>query len=150
MQKSIEILTPIWEVLSTVGGWLFSIIEWITNPDNFIMRAITGIVKFVFKVKSFIKDMMKAAGASTIDVLCMWVAGDMIGIALHTIVGSVKKTWDMIKDKGPVKLMLKLIKFVLGIHKMILTLPLRLVESIGGALWAIVKGDWGDVPKKFT
>lgn len=33
---------------------------------------------------------------------------------------------------------------------MIWDIPRRLVESIGGALSAIVTGDWGDIPERFT
>ena len=33
---------------------------------------------------------------------------------------------------------------------MIYSIPLRLVQSIGGAIWKIIKGDWGDVPEAFA
>lgn len=144
--KAVEFLTPIWECLKTFGGWLFNIIDWLTDPDNWLVQTVWWIIDKYKMIKGFIKNMMKAAGNSSVDVLCMFIAGDMIGGAIHMIAGMIVKLWNYMKSKGALKIVLKVIKTIAGLYKMIWEIPIRLVESIGGALWAIVKGDWLDVP----
>lgn len=148
-KKAIEVLTPIWEVIKTVGVWLFDFINWITDPDNFLAQTIYWGFKIYYKVKGFIKDMMRAAGQNTMDILCKFLAGDTLGIAISFITGMVKSFWNYLKKKGAVKIMLKVLKVVMGIHKMILDIPRRLIQSIGGAISAILSGNWGDIPERF-
>ena len=80
VSKAIGIMVPIWNFLKLVGGWLFKLVEWVSDPDNWLVKAVTWIVTTFFKIKGFIKKMMRVAGKSAIDVFCMWLAGDWIGI----------------------------------------------------------------------
>ena len=139
VKGAIEILTPIWEVISTVGGWIWDAVAWLTDPDNFIGQAILWIVTLKLRIKTAIAKVMKIGGASSIDFLCMWLAGDTIGMALHFIFGMVKMAWDWLKDKGVVKMAINLVKALFNIQKMIWMLPITLVESILGAGWELVK-----------
>ena len=143
-------LTTVWNIISTVGKALFKVVEWVTNPDGWVVKAVTWVIKAFLWVKGMIKKLMKAAGKSSIDILCMFLAGDMIGVVLWTIAGLCVKFWQWLKNTPVIKLVFGVIKFLLGVHKMILQIPWRIVQSIGGALWKLVKGDWGDIPEAFA
>ena len=145
-----EFLTNVWDIVCTVGQALYKVVEWVTNPEGWIVKTVTWVIKAFIWIKDKIKEMMKAAGKSSIDIFCMFLAGDMIGVVLYTIAGLCVKLWKWLKNTSVFKLVLGVIKFLLGVHKMILQIPWRIIQSIGGALWAIVKGDWGDVPEAFA
>lgn len=148
--KAIEFLTPVWECLKTVGGWLFSILDWLTDPENWIVRTVWWIVDKLLLLRKWIKNLCRAAGKSAVDTLIMFLTGDWIGIAIAAISTLCMKFWNFLKERGIVKVMIKLVKAIIGINKMILELPIRLIESVTGALGAIIKCQWGDIPEKFS
>lgn len=59
--------------------------------------------------------MMKAAGKSDIDIFIMFLAGDMIGIAIHAIAGIVIKIWNWLKNTKLVKMVFGIVKAIIGI-----------------------------------
>jgi len=139
-----------WGIASFVGKILFNVVEWLTRPDGWVVKAIKWVVGAFLWIKGLIKSWMKESGKSNIDIFCMFLAGDMIGIALHAIAGLVVKLWKWLKNTKVFKLVFGLIKFIAGMQLMIYSIQLRLVQSIGGAIWKIIKGDWGDVPEAFA
>ena len=62
--------------------------------------------------RKFIVKMMRAAGQSTMDMLCMYIAGDYIGMAFHVIVGAVKNIWEWMKKHGIMRCIVAMIKAV--------------------------------------
>ena len=58
--------------------------------------------------------MMKAAGTSTIDAFCEFLAGDTIGIAIRMIGGLVVKAWQYIKTIGFIRLFKNILKAIKG------------------------------------
>ena len=138
-KKAIDILRPIWTCLKFIGGILFKLVEWLTNPDNFIVNAITAIIKMVLMFKGFLKSMMKAAGKNSIDILCMFLAGDTIGIALHTAIGMIKSLWNYMQKKGIIKKIKNLFKEFPKVLVMIWAIPGTFLASIANASWAFLK-----------
>ena len=138
-KKAIEILTPIWNCLCFIGKILFRVVKWLTDPDNFIVKAITAIIKMVLMFKGFLKKMMKVAGKSSIDILCMFLAGDTIGIALHTAIGLLKTIWNYVQKKGIIRKIKNLFKQFPKLYLMIWAIPGTFLASIANASWAFLK-----------
>lgn len=87
---------------------------------------------------------MKAAGKSSIDIFCMFLAGDMIGIAIAAISGLVVKIWNWLKNTSVFKILFGTIKFILGMYEMIyIGLPKALLKSLWGAARAGVEAIFG-------
>ena len=93
---------------------------------------------------------MKATGKSNIDILCMFLAGDMVGIALHAIAGAVKLTWDFLKKTKFFKFVMGIVKTVIAIGKLIFSMHTIVLRTIMGALWQMVKGNFGGVVDAIT
>lgn len=62
-----------------------------------VMKAIFGFIKMVLWLKDSISFLIEKSGKSKIDLLCMWLAGDTIGLAIHAIAGLVKTIWGWLK-----------------------------------------------------
>ena len=101
------------------------------------------MVKSFFEIKKWIGKMMQAAGKDSIDVLCMFIAGDMIGIAIHAIAGMVVKAWNWLKNLKFFKIAFGIMKGVVKIYGMIMKIPMVLGEALlnaGKQLIAIATG----------
>ena len=90
--------------------------------------------------EGFIKKMMKASGKSDIDVLCTFLAGDTIGMALSFVKGIIIKTWNFLKEKGVLKLVLKIIKGLFSLGMMLGTIHIRLLRSLKAGFKKLIKG----------
>lgn len=150
-----KFLVKVWEVISTVGKFIFGIIEWITNPEGKIVKFVTFVVKMLLAVKGFIKNLMKTAGYDSIDVFCMFLAGDMIGVAIASIGGLVVKLWRFIKRRNIFRLLFGLVKAVMGMHAMILTLAWAFLKAVVSGGWKIIKfisgfGSVDEITEAFT
>ena len=145
-------------IIWTLGKFLFKWIKKITDPDSWLVKAITWVIKAFLAFKGWISDLMKATGKDSIDILCMFLAGDMIGIAIHAIAGLVIKLWNWIKNQKFFRIAFGLVKAVVKIYAMIYSIPLVLAESLlraGAALgkWIISFGKWGslgDIGEQFA
>lgn len=73
-----------------------------------------GAIKMIMFVKGVIKDLIKKTGKDSVDVLCMFLAGDMLGIAIHAIGGLVVKMWRYIKDVGLFRMIFGLVKALMS------------------------------------
>ena len=138
-KKAIEILTPIWNCLCFIGKVLFRVVKWLTDPDNFIVKAIGKIISLVLMFRGFLKKMMKAAGKSSIDILCMFLAGDTIGIALHTAIGLLKTLWNYVEKKGIIKKIKNLFRQFPKLYLMIWAIPWTFLAAVSNAAWAFLK-----------
>lgn len=127
----LNFLTGIWNMLLFVGEKLFKAIDWITNPKGILARFFVGAVKLFLAFKAGLKKLMKATGRNDIDILCMFLAGDMIGLAIHAIAGALKTFWDWLKTTTFFKLVIGLVKTIVAIGK--------LIGNIGTALWESIK-----------
>ena len=119
------IATKVWVMVKTVanvlwyvGKFLFTTIEKITSPDGWLAKAIIKGVKIFMFIKRSITNLMKAAGTSTIDAFCEFLAGDTIGIAIRMIGGLVVKSWQYIKRVGIIRTVINLVKAIVGYFKM--------------------------------
>ena len=119
------IATKVWVMVKTVanvlwyvGKFLFTTIEKITSPDGWLAKAIIKGVKIFMFIKRGITNLMKAAGTSTIDAFCEFLAGDTIGIAIRMIGGLVVKSWQYIKRVGIIRTVINLVKAIVGYFKM--------------------------------
>ena len=137
-------------VLFTVGKFLFKIIDWITGPSGPVARLLTFLVKSFFSVKQWIKKMMGAAGKDSIDAMCMFLAGDYIGIVIHAIAGMIVKFWKWLRNTRFLKIVFGIVKGVVGMIKLIGSMHITLLKSLGGALWELVKGNFSGVVTAFV
>lgn len=119
------IATKVWSIVKTVanvlwsvGKFLFTTIEKITSPDGWLANAIVKGVKIFMFIKQGITSLMKAAGTSTIDAFCEFLAGDTIGIAIRMIGGLVVKAWQYIKRVGIIRTVINLVKAIAGYFTM--------------------------------
>ena len=81
------------------------------------VKGSKGVKIFMF-IKRGITNLMKAAGTSTIDAFCEFLAGDTIGIAIRMIGGLVVKSWQYIKRVGIIRTVINLVKAIVGYFKM--------------------------------
>lgn len=112
-------LKKLWMVVSTVGKFLFNAIEWLTNPKGWIATTINAVVTTFLAVKKWITEMVKKSGQSSVDALCMFIAGDYIGMALALVKAYAKKGWDLIKNTKLFRLVRSLVKSLVGFGKLI-------------------------------
>ena len=154
----VRIVKPIWDVLKWMIPPIFKFIMWLTDPDGWIWKAVTLIVESVMTVKRWIRDVIKASGKDSIDVACMFLAGDNISIAIGLISGIVMKVWNWAKDKGFVRIAFAMVRSLVKIGEMIWNIPSTLLESLkkGGkalATWILTlgrAGSVGDIAEKFA
>ena len=148
--KALGFVVGVGKVLFSVGKFLFNTIEWITNPKGILARFIVGAIKLFLAFKNALKKLMKATGRSNIDILCMFLAGDMVGIAIHAIAGAVKLTWDLLKKTKFFKFVMGIVKTVIAIGKLIFSMHTLVLRTIMGAVWQMVKGNFGGVVDAIT
>lgn len=138
-------LKGLFSILMSVGKFLFKAIEWLTNPQGPIAKFIVFVIKTFLAIKAGIKKLCKATGKSSIDVLCMFLAGDMIGLALHAMAGAVKLAWDWLKKTKVFKFLTGLVKMIVSIGKLIFSLSTLVMRTIMGAVWELVRGNFSGV-----
>ena len=119
--KVFNFLQGLASVLFKVGKWIFNAIEWLTNPKGPIAKFLVFSIKMFLAVKAGIKKLVKATGKSSIDVLCMFLAGDTIGLAIHAIAGAVKMVWEWLKKTKFIQFVTGLVKSIIAIGKLIFT-----------------------------
>ena len=137
-------------VLFTVGKYIFKAIEWITNPKGMVAKFVVGVVKAFLFIKGLIKQMMKATGKSSVDVLCMFLAGDFIGIALYTLAGMIGKLWKWIKNTKLMKMVMGMVNTVGAVGKLIFDMNTLVYDTIFGAAKKILTGDFDGVVDAIT
>ena len=132
-------------VLYTVGKKLFNAIEWITRPKGPIAKFLKFAVGLFLTFKAWLKKLMKATGRSNIDILCMFLAGDTIGLALHAIVGCLKGIWDWFKKTKLMRMLIGLVKMYLAVGKLIFSMYTVVWRSLWAGMWQVAKGNFGGV-----
>jgi phage-related protein len=150
VKGALKFVTGLWNIIVLVGKTLFTWIEKITNPEGFLAKFIVGVVKTFIAIKRGIKDLMKAAGKNSIDILCMFLAGDMIGIIIASISGLMGKLWMWLKKTKVVSFIVGIVKSVLAIGKLIFSLNTLILRTLCGAVWQMVKGNFGGVVDAIT
>ena len=140
----------LWNVIVFVGKTIFTWIEKITNPEGFLAKFIIGMVKTFMEIKRGIKNLMKATGKNSIDILCMFLSGDMIGILMTAIFGAMIKIWQWFKRISFGQFITGLVNSILGVGKLIFSLGTLVIRTIGGALWQLIRGNWGGVLDAIT
>lgn len=147
-----EFIKGAWNVISTVGKFLFDVVKWLTDPDGWIAKVIMFVIRTFMEIKRGISKMGEVSGyADNIDMLCMFISGDMIGIAIHFIVGIVRKLWDYVRREGIVKTMINLVKGLLKLHVMIWAIPFTILESLGRAVaCALQPWKWNKIGEQFA
>ena len=143
--KAVGFLQGLFSILMSVGKFLFKAIDWLTKPTGPIAKFIVFVIKTFLAIKAGIKSLCKATGKSSIDVLCMFLAGDMIGLALHAMAGAVKLAWDLLKKTTVFKFLTGLVKMMVSIGKLIFSLHTLVLRTIMGAVWQLVRGNFSAV-----
>lgn len=143
-----------WDIIMSVGAFLFKWIDKITDPEGWVVTTVGKIINAILTIKRWMTKMMKAAGKDSIDVFCMFLAGDMIGIVVSMIAGICVKIWKYIKHRGVFKLVLGLIKVICMMHVMIAGLALAFIAAILSAAatfigWLTGFCSLGDIPEAF-
>jgi hypothetical protein len=72
-------------------------VAYLTNPKGIIANTIRFLVDTYLMLKRYMKRIMKIAGKNSLDALCMFIAGDYLGIAIAMIGGWVKIAWNYVK-----------------------------------------------------
>lgn len=129
-EKIWSFLKGAWDIITAVGGFLFTWIDKITSPDGWIVSTVASGIGMIMSIKKWIKKMMKAAGKDSIDIFCMFLAGDLIGIVINMIAGLCVKMWKWLKHKNIFRLALGLVKLILSMHAMILGLGVAFICAI--------------------
>ena len=153
--KGWEFLKGLWDFLKWIGGALYNVVKWLTDPDGFVVKTVWTIVKAVMWVKSTITGLVKQAGYDSVDAFCMFLAGDFLGLALRAIAGLVVKLWNWIKKFKFVRMVFGLVKGYIKGMMMIYKLPLTFADSIWKASKAVGKfllgfGNLKDIGKGFA
>ena len=148
--KAFGFLKGLASVLFKVGKWLFIAIDWLTNPKGPIAKFIVFVIKTFLMVKAAIKKLVKATGKSSIDVLCMFLAGDTIGLAIHAISGSLVTLWEWLKKTKFIQFVTGLVKSILAIGKLIFSLQTLVLRTVCGAVWQMVRGNFSGVVDAIT
>ena len=148
--KALGFIQGVGSILFSVGKFLFKVIDWITNPKGLLAKFIVSAIKLFLAFKKGLKALMKATGRNSIDILCMFLAGDTIGLALHAIAGAVKLAWDWLKKTKFFKMVMGIIKTVIAIGKLIFSLHTLVLRTIMGAVWQLVRGNFGGVVDAIT
>ena len=145
-----DFLSGLWEGVKMVGGLIFKVVDWITNPKGIISKFIVGTIKMFFMIKSAIKQLMKATGKSNIDILCMFLAGDTIGLALHAIAGGLIVFWKWIRDTKFMRWIMGIINAFVVVGKLIFSMGTVVWRSLKNGMWEIMKGNFGGVVDAIT
>ena len=147
---ALKFVTGLWNVIMFVGKTLFKWIETITNPEGFLAKFIIGVVKTFMAIKKGIKNLMKATGKNSIDILCMFLSGDMIGIIITALAGAMIKLWQWLKKTKVISFVMGIVKSILAVGKLIFSLHTLVLRTICGAVWQLVKGNFGGVVDAIT
>ena len=149
--------TSIWDFVKglasgiyAVGKFLFNAIEWITRPKGPIAKFVKFVATVFLAFKAGLKKLMKLTGKSNIDVLCMFLAGDTIGIALHAVAGCLKGIWNWFKKTKVMKMIIGLVKMYLAVGKLIFSMYTVVGRSLLAGMWQVAKGNFGGVIEAVT
>ena len=113
-----KVLKGVWEIVSTVGKTLFNIINWITSPEGIVAGAIRFIIKTYMAFKKGLKWLLKMAGKSSIDALCMMLSGDLIGMVIFGLIGAIRGMWRWIKRTKLFRIFTGVIDAIVGYFTM--------------------------------
>ena len=94
-----------------------------------------GTIKTFLMVKTALKKLMQATGKSSIDILCMFLAGDTIGLAIHAISGGLMVFWKWIRDTKFMKWLLGIVNAFVGVGKLVLSYSTVVWRSLAGGMW---------------
>lgn len=118
--KIVSVATTIWNVLTGIfngivwiGKILWKAIDWLTNPEGFIANAIAFLFNIVMAIRGFVKKMLVTSRKDSVDLLCMMLAGDYLGIVIRLVISMFGKLWNAFKR-------MKLFRFIIGIVKTLL------------------------------
>ena len=142
---ALKFLSGAWTAITTIGKYLYTAIEWITRPKGPIAKFVKFVATLFLAFKSGLKKLMKATGRSNIDILCMFLAGDTIGLALHAVVGCLKGLWDWFKKTKFMRMLIGLIKMYLAVGKLIFNMYTIVGRSLLAGMWQVAKGNFGGV-----
>ena len=113
-----KVLKGVWEIVSTVGKTLFNIINWITSPEGIVAGAIRFVIKTYMAFKKGLKRLLKMAGKSSIDALCMMLSGDLIGMVIFGLIGAIRGMWRWIKRTKLFRIFTGVIDAIVGYFTM--------------------------------
>jgi hypothetical protein len=136
--------------LFTVGKYIFDAIAWITDPDGKVAGFIRTVVKTVFTIRKWIKEMVKKSGKSGVDTLCMFIAGDYLGLALNACAGLAVKAWEWLRETKFFKWIIGMVKMFLAIGKLVASWATVALRSIAGSVKQILIGNFGGVVDALT
>lgn len=81
-KKLLGWLKTAWKVVSTVGGFIFKAVEWLTRPNGVIATAIKVAWWWVKNVIGGINVLIGKTGQDNIDAFCQFLSGDYIGLVI--------------------------------------------------------------------
>lgn len=136
-----KVLKGVWEIVSTVGKTLFNIINWITSPEGIVAGAIRFIIKTYMAFKKGLKWLLKMAGKSSIDALCMMLSGDLIGMVIFGLIGAIKGMWRWIKRTKLFRIFTGVVDAITGWYIMWGKILFNLTTGAFQMAWAIIKGN---------
>ena len=125
-----KLLKGAWDVISWSASKIAGIVNWITNPSGSIASAVVGVFKFIFFIKDYIGDMMKAAGKESLDVFCMFLSGDWIGIAESFTAGLCVKFWKWLTNLKVFRVYIAMLKSFGQAFMLITSLPHVYADAI--------------------
>ena len=150
VSTALRFVTGLWNIIVVVGKTLFTWIEKITHPEGFLAKFIVGVVGTFMAIKRKIKDLMKAAGKNSIDILCMFLSGDLIGMLLSVLAGYAGKFMQWFRKISFMQFITGLVNSILAIGKLIFSLSTLVMRTLMGAVWQLVRGNFKGVVDAIT
>lgn len=152
----VNIALKVWEFLKglavvvfKVGKILVKIVDALTNPEGFVVKTVVWIIKAIRLLKKWVKTIIKATGKDSIDVACMFLAGDMVGLALHFIAGLVVKFWTWLKRTPLMRKVLGAVKAIVAVIGLIAEMPTLIWKALWGATKSFFTGRLDEVADAF-
>ena len=144
----------IWEWIKKISVWLFNFIADITSPDGWISKFINSVVDLFKKIAGYIKYIHKVTGKDAIDLLCLYLAGDTIGMLWVMLKTFAVWIWDWFKKTKFMRIVFGIINCLANIGEIIAGLWDALKEAISNAwgklvAWMAGKGSFKDILSSF-
>ena len=143
--NALGFLKTCWNVLVVVGKFLFNAIDYLTKPSGPIAKFIVSVIKTFVAVKKWIKKMIKMSGQNSVDALCMFLAGDYIGMAISIVGAYVSKAWDYLKNTKLIRFVRNLIGSLVAFGKFVFNAGTVVMRSLSAGFWQLIKGNFGGV-----
>lgn len=142
-KESWDMLKKVFVASVEVGKMVFNAIEWITNPKGILASTLRFLIGTFFAIKKGIKKLLVVSGRDSVDLFCMFLAGDYIGIAVRMAGAAIVKMWHWFRTTKLMKIMLGITKTLVKFGEIYLLFWPKVAQGLYGMAKAILfkRGD---------